>query len=161
MLNILSALRTLLRGRAAAAPVAVALAAGVASAAPAPPEQVQPAAAGQPARAGKKFHLRADQIKPLAQGFGGCIASDRIVVDGARVGYMYRGSPVNPKDSGWRFVAGDEDEAYMANNAHHDVYDVNTIANYDPEIIPLLKAPTGSAFERVGGRLVPAPPVAE
>jgi hypothetical protein len=38
---------------------------------------------------------------------------------------------------------------------------VNTIANYDPEIIPLLKAPTGSAFERVRGRLVPAPPVAE
>jgi hypothetical protein len=55
--------------------------------------------------------------------------------------------------------AGDEDEACMANNAHHDLYDVNTIANYDPEIVPLLAAPVGSAYERVGGRLVPAPPV--
>jgi hypothetical protein len=31
---------------------------------------------------------------------------------------------------------------------NHAVYDVNTIANYDPDIIPFLDAPTGSAFER-------------
>jgi hypothetical protein len=31
------------------------------------------------------------------------------------------------------------------------VYDVNTIANYDPEIIPFLDAPVGSAFERENG----------
>ena len=31
------------------------------------------------------------------------------------------------------------------------VYDVNTIANYDPEIVRLLDAPVGSAFEREGG----------
>ena len=28
------------------------------------------------------------------------------------------------------------------------LYDVNTIANYDPEIIPFLDSPPGSAFER-------------
>jgi hypothetical protein len=28
------------------------------------------------------------------------------------------------------------------------LYDVNTIANYDPSIIPLLDAPIGSAFGR-------------
>jgi hypothetical protein len=32
------------------------------------------------------------------------------------------------------------------------VFDVNTIANYDPEIIPLLASPIGAAFERKGGR---------
>lgn len=35
---------------------------------------------------------------------------------------------------------------------HHTIYDVNTIANYDPDIIPLLDAPVGSAFERKGGK---------
>jgi len=33
-------------------------------------------------------------------------------------------------------------------SSNHAIYDVNTIANYDPEIIPFLNAPIGSAFER-------------
>jgi len=76
----------------------------------------------------KDFGLRADQIKPLATNRGGCIATDMITVDGCKVGYMYMDDPRN-----------------------HGVYDVNTIANYDSDIILLLDAPIGSAFERAGG----------
>jgi len=32
--------------------------------------------------------------------------------------------------------------------ANVGLHDVNTIANYDPDVIPLLDAPPGSAFER-------------
>lgn len=96
----------------------------------------------------KNFRLSAAQIQPLATGLGGCMASDRIVVDGRPVGYMYREVPINPQDSGWRFLAGDEDHAYMANNANHGIYDVNTVANYCPEILPFIDAEVGSAFER-------------
>ena len=39
----------------------------------------------------------------------------------------------------------------MDDAANLAIYDVNTIANYDPEIVPLLDAPIGSAFEREGG----------
>jgi len=99
----------------------------------------------------KKFALDKELIKPLAKGFGGCIASDRILVDGCRVGYMYRQAPVDEVDSGWCFLAGDESDDYMANNANHGVYDVNTIANYDPDIVPYLDYETGSAFERRNG----------
>jgi hypothetical protein len=99
----------------------------------------------QPAR---QFRLTAGQIRPLATGYGGCIASDRITVDGQRVGFMYRDEPHNPLDSGWRFLAGDESDAYMDDASHHSIYDVNTIANYDADVIPLLDAPLGSAFER-------------
>lgn len=100
----------------------------------------------QPAE--KRFHLSSEQIQPLAVGYGGAIASDGITVDGKLVGHMYRMPPRNPQDSGWAFLAGDEDEAYMSDNSKHAIYDVNTIANYDPEIIPLLDAPVGSAFLR-------------
>lgn len=31
---------------------------------------------------------------------------------------------------------------------NHGIYDVNTVANYDPEIIPLLEAGIGAAFAR-------------
>ncbi|MGX4643381.1 DUF2185 domain-containing protein [Massilia sp. SYSU DXS3249] len=96
----------------------------------------------------KAFRLNADQIKPLAPGLGGCLATDRITVDGKPVGYMRREAPVRPEDSGWRFFAGDEDAVYMANNAHHGVYDVNTIVNYCPEILPYIDAGPGSEFER-------------
>src|SRR5690349_12184910 len=96
----------------------------------------------------KNFRLSPDQILPLAPGLGACIASDRIVVDGRPVGYMYRETPMNRHDSGWRFLAGDEDEAYMADNDNHGVYDVNTIVNYCPAILPHIDAEAGSAFER-------------
>ena len=82
---------------------------------------------------------------------GGCIASDRITVDGTRVGYMYREQPDNDVDSGWRFFAGDESPEYAETADNFTVYDVNTICNYDPAIIPFLGAPSGSAFARISG----------
>lgn len=97
---------------------------------------------------GKTFKLRADQIQPLVPHRGGCIASDRITVDGRPVGYMYREGPDHDADTGWRFVAGDESDEYMDNADNHGVYAVNTIANYDREIIPFLEAPIGAAFAR-------------
>jgi hypothetical protein len=105
----------------------------------------------------KQFKLSAEQIRPLATGRGGAIASDRITVDGRPVGYMYRTPPRNELDSGWAFLAGDETDAYMNNPSNHAIYDVNTIANYDPEIIRLLDAPIGSAFIRSATGLIPDP----
>jgi hypothetical protein len=100
---------------------------------------------------GKLFKLKREEIAPVALGQGGCLSTDRVVVDGELVGYMYRDSPINELDSGWRFFAGDEDASYMANSQRHGVYDVNTIVNYDPDILPFLDAMVGSRFERVGG----------
>lgn len=96
----------------------------------------------------KHFKLSAEQIRPFAAGRGSAISSDRITVDGRPVGYMYRTRPHHNLDSGWAFLAGDENDAYMAEPENHAIYDVNTIANYDNEIIPLLDAPVGSAFIR-------------
>ena len=70
---------------------------------------------------------------------------------------MYRTDPYTLIDSGWWFVAGDEDDAFMADPSNHNVFDVNTIANHDPAIIPFLDAPVGSAFVRVGRSFVADP----
>ncbi len=90
------------------------------------------------------------------------MATDTITVQGERVGYMYRSAP-DPKspfyeiNSGWVFLAGTESQEYLDDPANMAIYDVNTIANYDPEIIPLLDAPVGSAFARdERGRFVAA-----
>lgn len=88
-----------------------------------------------------------DWNKPNGEG---CIASDKITKDGWKVGYMYRDEPnPNNPDSGWRFMKGDEDEEYMNNPSNHHVFTINTICNYDPDIIPYLDAPIGAAYIRV------------
>ena len=96
----------------------------------------------------KKFLINADDIQSIMPGRGGCLATDRIVVDGFPVGYMYREDPVNQEDSGWRFFSGDEDEVYMGDLSKHGVYDVNTIVNYDPTVINYLNLPIGTELER-------------
>lgn len=96
----------------------------------------------------KRFLLKATDIKPLVTNYGACTASDMITVHGHLVGIMYRQEPTNDNDSGWHFTAGCETQEYMEEASNVEIYDVNTIANYDPAIIPFLNAPTGSAFER-------------
>jgi hypothetical protein len=99
----------------------------------------------------KNFHLRPADVCSLVVGHGLCIATDTITVDGQKVGFMYREEPYRENDSGWRFSAGQESDEYMGNVDNLALYDVNIIANYDPEIIPLLGEPVGSAFERKEG----------
>jgi len=96
----------------------------------------------------KRYKLAPDEIRPLIPGLGGCFATDSITVDGRPVGYMYRDDPEEDWDSGWRFFSGFESEAAIDDPDYVGIYDVNTIANYDPDIIPWLEAPIGSAYSR-------------
>jgi hypothetical protein len=96
----------------------------------------------------KQFKLRADQIKPLVSGYGYCYATDMITVQGFPVRFMYREEPDSGADSGWRFFSGFESDDYANDPRNTSIYDVNTIANYDPSIIDLLDSPVGTAFEK-------------
>lgn len=99
----------------------------------------------------KKFRIPAEKIRPLIEPMGGCIASDRITVGGSKVGYMYREASDQETDSGWRFFSGDESQQYVDSANNLAIYDVNTICNYDPAIIPYLQSAVGSSFGRVDG----------
>ena len=69
-------------------------------------------------------------------------------MDGRPVGFMYREPPDGPHDSGWRFLSGSESQEYLDRSENLAMYDVNTIANYDPDIVRYLDAPIGSAYGR-------------
>jgi len=94
----------------------------------------------------KAYRISASDIKQLIPPMGGCMASDRILIDGAPVGFMYREAPTDSVSSGWTFLAGDEDQDYLDDSNHLAIYEVNTICNYDPSIIPYLHSELGSAF---------------
>ena len=101
----------------------------------------------------RDYHVKAEDVKPLLsdwKGADGCIATNRITVEGCKVGYCYREKPDGDWDSGWRFTAGDESEEYMDDPNNAGIYKLNTICNDDPDIIALLHTPAPCAFERDG-----------
>ena len=99
----------------------------------------------------RNYHVKAEDVKDLLpdwEGADGCIATNRITVEGCKVGYCYREEPDGGWDSGWRFTAGDESDEYMDDPNNAGIYKLNTICNDDPDIIPLLNTPAPCAFER-------------
>ena len=103
-------------------------------------------------RSGKRFAIPGEKIRQILKdwdGPEGCMATDRIVVDGCPVGYMYREEPEKDyPDSGWRFLAGDETQEYMDDPANSGIYSLNTLCNYDPDILPFLRSPVQTAYYR-------------
>lgn len=102
------------------------------------------------------FKLKPEEIKHLTDIKGGCLASNMITVDGEKVGYAYREEPDNnfPNDSGWRFLAGTEDDNYTKNPGNFNVFELNTICNYDKAVLPILGSKIGSSFIRSEDKLV-------
>ena len=95
------------------------------------------------------YKLTKDQIVDLAEGHGACIASNMITVEGCKVGYMYRDEPNSPFN-GWIFLSGNESQTYLDDSENLAMFDTNTIANYDSDIVPFLTLPVGTECERNG-----------
>ena len=102
----------------------------------------------------KAFRLWPSEVRMYLrdwEGPNGCFVTDRIAVDGCKVGWCYREEPETEfPDSGWRFFAGDEDQAYLSEADRVNVVDLNFVCNLDPEAAALLEAPYNSAFVRDG-----------
>ncbi len=79
---------------------------------------------------------------------GFALAPKQLVDNKLKVRFMYRESPDNQSDSGWRFFSGFETDECVNNPDNIGLYDVNTISAVDPDIVPLLNSPIGSVFER-------------
>lgn len=77
---------------------------------------------------------------------GLCFVTKRVLEDGAPVGYLYREEPDNDDDSGWRFTANDESDAYMHDSANVALASLGAVLSVDDRFIKLLDAPAGAAF---------------
>lgn len=96
----------------------------------------------------KKFVLATSEIERLVPNLGACIATDRVTTRGERVGFMVREEQSSPEDSGWVFMAGTESQEYLDNPDNSSIFDLNTIANLDREVIPFLGYSVGTEVER-------------
>ena len=95
-----------------------------------------------------EFKIKKEDIIKLTDLKKSCIASNKITIEGKKIHYMYREQPTNNIDSGWRFFAGDEDEKYTNNPNNFNIFEVNTICNYDKSIIPYLEFPINSKLAK-------------
>ncbi len=82
---------------------------------------------------------------------GICMATGHIMKDGMKVGFMYREEPEEDIDSGWRFLSGTEDDAYMEDDDNSGIYDVESVLAADPAVRKYLHLPYGTELERVEG----------
>lgn len=96
----------------------------------------------------KKFKKTADEILRMIPDIGVAFATDKITVEGNKVDYMVREASNRDGDSGWIFYGGGETQEYLDDPNNTSVFNLNTICNYDPEIIPFLTFPPGTEVER-------------
>jgi hypothetical protein len=89
------------------------------------------------------------ELKELVAPMGTCKATNRVMLDGKNVGYMYREEPDDNFDSGWRILAGTESQKYVDNPENSGFYELNEVANHDPAILPYLQLPYNTELERI------------
>ncbi|MDR2367203.1 MAG: DUF2185 domain-containing protein [Deltaproteobacteria bacterium] len=105
-------------------------------------------------REAKKLAIAMKDIIPMVPDWEepkSCLASDRITVDGAKVGYMRYERPTSGGDSGWVLAAGDESDEYMRDPKNMGTYDINAICNYDPDITEFIDFQIGCVIRRSNG----------
>ncbi len=77
-----------------------------------------------------------------------CMASAQVTEEKLKVGFMYREQPEEDLDSGWRFLSGKEDDAYLDNENNYGVFDVEFIVQLDPLVRNYIHLPVGTELER-------------
>lgn len=92
-----------------------------------------------------------DEIKSMRTLMNQCaLVSRRIVEEGWKVGFMYRSEPNNPADSGWRFLAGNEDEHYNSDVENILLMSLGKVCHdLDRDVYKYMSAPVGSEFIRI------------
>lgn len=78
------------------------------------------------------------------------LVSKKIVEEGWKVGFMYRKELNNPKDSGWIFFAGNEDEEYNSDVKNIVLMPLGKVCrDLDEDVYKYITAPIGSEFIRI------------
>lgn len=76
--------------------------------------------------------------------------SKKITKEGWKVGYMERSEPVNEEDSGWIFLAGNENDEYMSDYRNIELASVGYVwQQLDPDIFKYIDMPVGSKLIRI------------
>ncbi|WP_158825014.1 immunity protein Imm33 domain-containing protein [Mucilaginibacter lacusdianchii] len=77
-----------------------------------------------------------------------CFVSNHIMLEGYKVGRLYREELDEKEYTGWIFMSGYETQEYVDDPNNLQYIAIGTVLNLDDSFIHLLEAPIGSEFER-------------
>ena len=97
---------------------------------------------------------------PTAPYWPRCFVTNRVLNDGAPVGYLYRETPDAKDDSGWRITAGDETDEYMEDPDNSAYVSLGAVLSKDDSFRHLLENAAPCAYSRNGatGQFEPIAP---
>ncbi len=75
--------------------------------------------------------------------------SKKIMDEGWKIGYMCRDEAVRENDSGWSFMAGNEDEEYVENYQNIQLMNIHEVMQYDRAIWNYINSPVGTRLIRI------------
>ena len=75
--------------------------------------------------------------------------SKKIIEEGWKVGYMYRDEATNESDSGWSFMAGNEDDEFLNDYKNCLLVHVRDVYHLDPDIWNYIDSPVGTELIRI------------
>ena len=76
--------------------------------------------------------------------------SKKVTEEGWKVGYMERSEPVNERDSGWAFMAGNEDAEYTSDAGNIELIKVGNVWQlFDSDIFKYIDMPIGTRLIRI------------
>ncbi len=75
--------------------------------------------------------------------------SKKIVDEGWKVGYMTREEVLDDNDSGWCFMAGNEDDEYVEDYNNIMLMSIGEVYQLDSDILKYIDNPVGTAFVRI------------
>ena len=96
----------------------------------------------------KTLAIDPDTAPPMCPPLGLGVATDSVMVDGWAVQTMVRAAPAHEEDSGWSFTSGLETPEELADPDRSGAYDLDLVANVDPDVLPYLTWPVGTVVER-------------
>lgn len=78
------------------------------------------------------------------------VVSKKITEEGFKAGYMERNEPHDEEDSGWVFLAGNEEEKYLSDHRNLECVSVGNVwRQFDPDIFNYIDMPVGARLIRI------------
>ena len=75
--------------------------------------------------------------------------SKKITEEGWKAGYICRDEPLNERDSGWSFMAGNEDEAYVNDASNLVLMTIHQFLDLDRDVWKYIHHPAGTRMVRI------------
>lgn len=78
------------------------------------------------------------------------VNEEKITKEGWKVGYMERNEPFHEGDSGWSFLAGNENDQYVSDHRNIELISVGTVwQQFDSDIFKYIDMPIGTKLIRI------------